>query len=1070
MPKPSLLRENTLDLAEKTTKKNMTATKEKLPQDAAGPSPKVGIDIEALVQAFVEKAFAEEAKVLSERFVLRDEVEEKFDDVRKRRDQSSPSIAEADEELAKNTSSSLSNNGLPPRSLTVDRLQSTRVTFALNEEERPKDSSTLFIQNVIANDDDPFDAAADMYEDDVEEDLPRRGSHTTRRPGKHQLDDNTKYELSESTFSLLVTHPPTSMPFAFAVLTIALSLTCLGLTLVSSLQKGTTGNSLCVPGGVPTLVRISQFFGAFVGVIMEDEIPQGLQLIANGIGNDLLLDCKKSVRKKVLISSVFRLAVGYMFLCSMSINIIQSSDVIEIFYDVLALEFIENIDDITFALAKRGFFGKVMFLATCHKRTLELSGYRRERFAERGPSRSEQRLSSSGLIVSNIWTNHVVRFVYFLNAAIVLGGLGYITSRQKEGQYRCKKITALFHEETWEDAYVKLDDGSIKKRLLIYSDFNGIYREDGFRDGYPKYVEQNKHDGQAFDDSSRGAVIMYCREMQMWVFMHPKILKSPNGEEENGCSHSWLWRSPKTLEYDILSTTDGAWEAWIGEVQPLSQISITCNECSENADCGGRGDCKDRECECNESYYGDFCEMESPCGFLATEKAQVPDPVTGIKWEQDNPIRNTGQRIYNRPVYIQEGLSGQPFDMRLYKILERDVSSPPSNQPSNIPSISTTTLRSEPPISIPTSGSTLSDTLIPSHNPTPPLHTQIDYDTAPDFADWDDFFERQYLHEGMEDLMEDYSVILSYSGSRFYGTIVESNLPLGDLFPLDYHAFWSQSFNVDRTFIISDTTYADTPVGVDFFEMRRRINSFLNPNVRFSYGPFGALIPLMEYQGAGFFHCLDVTQHPSSSPSFSIIPSEKPTQQPSTSPTLSVAPSGKPSQTLQPSTSHSPTTQHSLIPTYYLTPADFPTLSPTKSSKLTSSLTPADFAAPLPTPEPTSSVFPTYKYDPMTPSPSPTASAEGPLARDDNVVTNEGVNIGRFFVLENDTPAPGERLFLKSVENGSNGLCIIGSDLLQVIFIPDIGLDGTDTCVYEACDSVGACDTATLTVTVEPPL
>ena len=132
--------------------------------------------------------------------------------------------------------------------------------------------------------------------------------------------------------------------------------------------------------------------------------------------------------------------------------------------------------------------------------------------------------------------------------------------------------------------------------------------------------------------------------------------------------------------------------------------------------------------------------------------------------------------------------------------------------------------------------------------PTPPIHSQNNYDTAPDFADWDDFFESKGLHD-LEDVLDDYSVVISYAGSRFYGTIIEPDISLNDLFPPGYHAFWDNSFNVDRTFIISDTTFTNTPVGVDFFEMRRRVvNSAMNPNVQFSYGPYGALIPLMDYE------------------------------------------------------------------------------------------------------------------------------------------------------------------------------------------------------------------------------
>ena len=85
-----------------------------------------------------------------------------------------------------------------------------------------------------------------------------------------------------------------------------------------------------------------------------------MQLIANAAGHTLLLNGQKRVQKRVIISSIFRLIVGYLFLSSLFLNIVQNSDVIEVFYDILALEFVENIDDTTFALAKRGFFGKSM--------------------------------------------------------------------------------------------------------------------------------------------------------------------------------------------------------------------------------------------------------------------------------------------------------------------------------------------------------------------------------------------------------------------------------------------------------------------------------------------------------------------------------------------------------------------------------------------------------------------------------------------------------------------------------------------------------------------------------------
>ena len=116
-----------------------------------------------------------------------------------------------------------------------------------------------------------------------------------------------------------------------------------------------------------------------------------------------------------------------------------------------------------------------MLIATNEKHDLEISGMRQLEMSGSTALVTDHRLSFSGLIASNNRVNHIVRFVYFLNAAIVLAGLGYITSTQKDGYYRCNRISVLFDEEVWEDAYIRLRDGSIKERLLIYSSFNGIF-------------------------------------------------------------------------------------------------------------------------------------------------------------------------------------------------------------------------------------------------------------------------------------------------------------------------------------------------------------------------------------------------------------------------------------------------------------------------------------------------------------------------------------------------------------------------------------------------------------------
>lgn len=186
----------------------------------------------------------------------------------------------------------------------------------------------------------------------------------------------------------------------------------------------------------------------------------------------------------------------------------------------------------------------------------------------------------------------------------------------------------------------------------------------------------------------------------------------------------------------------------------------------------------------------------------------------------------------------------------------------------------------------------------------------------------------------------------------------------------------------------------------------------------------------------------------------------------------SMPPVTRPTRAPTPRPTRRPTSNPTPNPTgVVVTP--FPTEDPVSTPNPTDAVSTPNPTDPIVTPNPTATPQtpePTPAPVVTTPAPSVTPPAEGPVARDDDGVMNADDGIAFFSVLENDTPAPGETLFVQSVGDGTDGLCTIGLDLLQVTFIPDVGFDGTDTCDYVACDALNACDSATLTVVVEPPL
>jgi len=512
----------------------------------------------------------------------------------------------------------------------------------------------------------------------------------------------------------------------------------------------------------------------------------------------------------VVASCVLRLVIGYMFLFSLWLVVVQESTVLDIFMDMLALEFVEGVDDIIYELCKRGFFGRKLRTVTNQTFSYE-------------PPGTEEKDKSGRMARFSVWCRRTIRVIYYMNMAAMIAMLLYVNLTQNVGAYRCRSLSVTFGDEVWEGAVVVRDGMDPEDRLLIYSHFNGIYREDGTVNGRPKYVEMNKEDGDPFQRADPGpAEIIYCEDIEAWVFRHARIRTVPIEEENNadeineGNECNWLLRSPETDDFDIISVAEeGGWSVWKGVVGTNYPITVTCNECSSNADCNYHGECVDEKCICDDDldYFGIYCELAKPCQQIRSEI----DPNTVLTLATD-PNDDTSEfvEVYNRPLYYAH-MSGIPFGLMSGK--DKDLQK-------------------------------YTDIL--------GRRSLLTYDD-------DDFFDIHLREEAFVNLMKNYTFVLSYTGQRWYGQIkpwipFDSNIV--DRFKEEeYHAFWAKTFtglkkDDNATLIISEPTTSETPVGVDFFELRRRNSVFAEGEYDYDYGPFGVMIPLVGYQGVGKFHCI----------------------------------------------------------------------------------------------------------------------------------------------------------------------------------------------------------------------
>jgi hypothetical protein len=349
---------------------------------------------------------------------------------------------------------------------------------------------------------------------------------------------------------------------------------------------------------VRSTVRVTQFLGLIIGVLMDDEIPTGLELIGKALEQDTSRGDHFS-NFRIISSSILRISIGAMFLTSLFFIVIQEDTVIGVFFDVLALEFVESIDDVIFELCRRGFFSRRLKLAANQEHAINCSSGSSSRGVRK-------------------WSKRIIRFVYFSTIVVMCVGLSYITGMQPHGTYGCTNMMVRFGDEVWEDSWVELDqqcttnsdcsNGNQKcfqglchePRLLIYSHFNGLYTQDGVVAERPRYVEMNKEKGEPYK-STIPAEIIYCEDIEAWVLMHPKIKTSVDSEDQNECQ--WLLRSDQTEDFDIEFLSEGYWRLWDGKIVDDYKIDIDCAECANDSHCNYMGKCVeepglDQRCEC----------------------------------------------------------------------------------------------------------------------------------------------------------------------------------------------------------------------------------------------------------------------------------------------------------------------------------------------------------------------------------------------------------------------------------------------------------------------------------------
>lgn len=246
------------------------------------------------------------------------------------------------------------------------------------------------------------------------------------------------------------------------------------------------------------------------GLLMEEEIPQGLILLRAISRSSFRETYPKFFR--FIVSCLVRLMMGNLFLLNLLVTIVQADDVITIFFDILALEFVQHLDDVAFELGRRDMLGRSLYVATSVEyKVLTRAGVKKmtemhdEENALIPQQQQHQQQDFNREVVEEsmlcclrrckkkIHFRWILKAEYFINLACLLTGTIIVGQNQKNGHYHCKSVSVMFGDQVWENAFVTnwtVPSQSPQKETLVYSYFNGVYKITGTDPrGYPIYTE-----------------------------------------------------------------------------------------------------------------------------------------------------------------------------------------------------------------------------------------------------------------------------------------------------------------------------------------------------------------------------------------------------------------------------------------------------------------------------------------------------------------------------------------------------------------------------------------------------
>ncbi len=407
----------------------------------------------------------------------------------------------------------------------------------------------------------------------------------TQSQSTSDLEENER-SLPDDTFSFLIYTKFTSLPFLLGVIVFLFQVCIYAVLFGNIYDHRNKKNPFGFPFNVSASVRISEVLAIFISIITQQDMRSAICLYRDGFDkNGLTRVFKKATLCKWTCSIVLRATEGILGLIITFLLIMRSDSVLELLLNFSAIEFVTDLDDLVFKLARQKFLGKTVKDEA--RRVVEKSYYVNQDCANK---ESAKRVSIAYFVVL---------------CASFFAGWGTILKKQRDGAYLCQLIFSQFGDEL----------------IPELGTFTGLFYKHS-----KTFGGKSSYRGEDIYDEERGPLLAYCETEKRWTLSLTK--DGTKADEWNPCV-DWKAASSESESesgsFDLLSTTSSPWviNATTNRAAPLTHHFLACYECSNVDDfCGDYGQCVLPEeaefdrCLCDGSHYGLRCEYSRPCETL----------------------------------------------------------------------------------------------------------------------------------------------------------------------------------------------------------------------------------------------------------------------------------------------------------------------------------------------------------------------------------------------------------------------------------------------------------------------